>query len=983
MSKVALIGDLEKAFLSVKVDPKQRDLLRFLWYDDISKDEPQLLLLRFTRLVFGLTCSPFILNQTIRHHLDKYEAKDPMFVSTVKKSLYVDDFAFSITSENDCFELYSKLKARFAEGGFNMRKWATNSPALAQRIKDEEEKVEKTATSPIEKDLNNNIKVLGIPWNCSDDTLKYEFSNFALTNEDEHVTKRAVLSTTARFYDPIGLLSPVIVPLKILFQKICQLKLNWDDIIPQELCNQWIKLVNDIAKVNYIVFPRYVLQDVCTEKLSTIELHGFCDASQHCYAACAYLRVQTTQSVETKLLSAKTHIAPQKGETIPRLELMGALLLARLITKVNEVIADNVHIDSVYCWSDSQVTLHWICSNKKQKQVFVSNRVEQIRSLVKRDLWGYCPTNYNPADIASRGIECSKIINNSLWWKGPPFLKHDQTQWPKFESAPSHEPNQNGTVYTNVVVNETADSQSINEIINCEDYSDIDKLFRVTAYVLKFIHKIKSKHINGELSTESPNEFEQFLEKATLYWHKETQKVFFKDPKFKEIEKNLGTFIDNEGVIRVGGRLQNAPLPYSTKYPVLLPRSHRFTTLVISRAHNTVKHNGVNETLTELRSDYWICKGRQIVKTQLSKCVNCKRLTGKPYDTPKAPPLPSYRVSEDLAFTFVAIDFAGPLYVKDIYHQDGPLHKCYIALFTCASTRALHLELVPDLRAPTFIRALKRMLSRRGLSSLIISDNGSTFRDNSVQKYTQSLNISWNFNVPTASWWGGFWEICVKLVKRCLKKTLGNAKLTYEELETALIEVEGILNSRPLTYLCDEITEPPLSPSNLVIGRRILDKPFANSRSSMESTHKSVTKRSRYLETLLSHFRNRFKTEYLPSLREHHKVNNTKKDSLVAVGDIVHLYKEKIPRQRWPMGKIIRLLPGKDGIVRAAEVKTVIPTKEPLVVKRPIQKLFPIEVKSEKRSHDHSVENANVNDQSDIEIKMITDDDVVQHIMGQ
>ena len=265
----------------------------------------------------------------------------------------------------------------------------------------------------------------------------------------------------------------------------------------------------------------------------------------------------------------------------------------------------------------------------------------------------------------------------------------------------------------------------------------------------------------------------------------------------------------------------------------------------------------------------------------------------------------------------MAVDFAGPLYVKDIYHQDGPLHKCYIALFTCASTRALHLELVPDLRAPTFIRALKRMLSRRGLSSLIISGNGSTFRDNSVQKYTQSLNISWNFNVPTASWWGGFWEICVKLVKRCLKKTLGNAKLTYEELETALIEVEGILNSRPLTYLCDEITEPPLSPSNLVIGRRILDKPFANSRSSMESTHKSVTKRSRYLETLLSHFRNRFKTEYLPSLREHHKVNNTKKDSLVAVGDIVHLYKEKIPRQRWPMGKIIRLLPGKDGIVRA------------------------------------------------------------------
>ena len=155
------------------------------------------------------------------------------------------------------------------------------------------------------------------------------------------------------------------------------------------------------------------------------------------------------------------------------------------------------------------------------------------------------------------------------------------------------------------------------------------------------------------------------------------------------------------------------------------------------------------------------------------------------------------------------------------------------------------------------------MINRRGLPTFIISDNGSTFHDKGVQRYSQTLNISWRFNVPTASWWGGFWEICVKLVKRCLKKTLGNAKLTYEELETALIEVEGILNSRPLTYVCEEVTETPLSPSNLVIGRRILDKHYANYRDSVKSDHNSLSRRVRYLETVLSHFRNRFKIEKL------------------------------------------------------------------------------------------------------------------------
>ena len=213
------------------------------------------------------------------------------------------------------------------------------------------------------------------------------------------------------------------------------------------------------------------------------------------------------------------------------------------------------------------------------------------------------------------------------------------------------------------------------------------------------------------------------------------------------------------------------------------------------QSHENVKRNGVRETLTELRSTFWIIKERQAVKDVLFKCVICKKMLGKAFSTSPTPPLRTSRVSDDLVFTKVGGDFARPLYVKNIYQSGGETYKCYIALFTCASTRAIHLELTPDMSANSFIRVSKRFIGRRGFPGLIISDNGTTFKDAKVKKFTLERNIEWKFNVPTASWWGVFFEICVKLVKSCLKKVLGNAKLSYEELESVLIETEGVLNS--------------------------------------------------------------------------------------------------------------------------------------------------------------------------------------------
>ena len=253
-----------------------------------------------------------------------------------------------------------------------------------------------------------------------------------------------------------------------------------------------------------------------------------------------------------------------KGETIPRLELIAALLLAQLVTAVHEALSKCVEIERVVCWSDSKCVLFWVHNEEKDKKPFIQNRVKQIRNLVSKEKWAYCPTSQNPSDIASRGIECSKIQNNQLWWNGPIFLKSTPEFWPKFELDVNNEPelkekSSTITIHSNVLVNLSETQQNLSEIFTCEHYSSLDKLFRVTAIVLKFVNNLKRK-IRKENANNEDRLVAEFNQ-AKVLWHKEVQKSFNDDPKHDHTAKMLGTFVDTDGVIRVGGRLQNSPLP--------------------------------------------------------------------------------------------------------------------------------------------------------------------------------------------------------------------------------------------------------------------------------------------------------------------------------------------------------------------------------------------------------------------------------------
>ena len=402
---------------------------------------------------------------------------------------------------------------------------------------------------------------------------------------------------------------------------------------------------------------------------------------------------------------------------------------------------------------------------------FVHNRVNEIRTLVPAQRWKHCSGHDNPADLPSRGISLPELLNKSVWFSGPSWLSSlvqasccDEELMPdecilEMKKSAQHVLLVGGEIGT---------------VIQCQRFSSLGRLLRVTAYVLKFIAVLKVRgSVSAGLSSKDVSDAEEF-------WVKSSQAVLLKDAKFQVWKTQFGLYCDNE-IWRCGGRLRNADLDVCAKHPILLPSSHHFTMLVIRQSHEKVLHGGVKETLTELRSRFWIVKGRSVVKKLLHKCVVCKKIDGKPYASSLPPPLPEFRVTQSPPFAFTGLDYAGPLYLR------GTEDKVWICLFTCCATRALHLDLVVDMTTEAFIRCFKRFVARRGIPRVIISDNSKTFKAADkviaeilnrpeIKEFFAGVRVKWNFNLEKAPWWGGFFERLVKSTKRCLKKNHWNHK---------------------------------------------------------------------------------------------------------------------------------------------------------------------------------------------------------------
>ncbi|CAB4007545.1 PREDICTED: uncharacterized protein LOC100197852 [Paramuricea clavata] len=488
---------------------------------------------------------------------------------------------------------------------------------------------------------------------------------------------------------------------------------------------------------------------------------------------------------------------------------------------------------------------------------------------------------------------------------------------------------------------------SISAVIDCTRYSSLKKLVLVTGYVIRFIKNVRKRvKKQDDLVCEDVLTVSEY-NAASHMWVKDEQLLMKEQDNYANLCASLRLFEDKDELLRLKGRFANTSLKHEEQHPVILRSKNDsyFTRLVILDAHEATLHHGVKTTLAHIRRKFWIVKGRESLKEVLRKCVTCTRYQGRPVRAPASPDLPHFRVDHLAhAFQFTGLDFAGPLFVKDGLGNN----KSYILLLTCASSRAIHLELVPDMSVHGFLRGFKRFMARRGIPDLVINDNFKTFKSAEAKKFMTLQGIQQYFILPASPWWGGFYERLVRSVKGCLKKTLGKAFITFEELQTILCEIEVAINNRPLAYVSEDDLDVALTPFHLMHGRSMsTGKKVLTTDVVSVMSLEHCKKRLFHLRKLLKDLWSRFRSNYLNELRQMNIYRKEKggKARMIELGDVVLIKDDDpTPRTQWRMGKVLNLVKGRDEKVRGAKLKVLSKTGKQTYVFRPIQRLIPFEI---------------------------------------
>ncbi|XP_046388265.1 uncharacterized protein LOC124157511 [Ischnura elegans] len=833
-------------------------------------------------------------------------------------------------------------------GGFSLRKWHSNSSTLLQWLPQE-----LLANEPESLFANESIfAVLGLNWQPSEDCFNF---NAKIDQKVEQWTKRLVLSKVAKLFDPLGWIAPVIITAKIFLQKLWLLKIDWDEPLPRTEAEQWETCYSDLPQITNIKVPRRLGYSAT---MNVIELHGFADASKSAYGAVLYLRTSdksSEKSFRVRMIQAKTRVAPLRTISIPRLELSAAHLLPKLTnhhTKRFESELLKIHL-----WTDSQDVLCWLKEHPSRWPTFIANRCSDIHTLVPTANWRHIGTKNNPADLASRGCLASALKNQNLWWSGPDWLSKCDQLWPK--TVFNRRTNEQSKIPIVLSTNTATIKASGFNIF--QKYSNLKTTVHVMAYVIRFLQAKKLWHpifsaswFNVELMNADVilNPSEVIRARLLLVYIAQRQS-FSKEISILEkneiIPKNsvlirLTPFIDQK-LLKVGGRLKHSLLSEDEKHPLIIPSDHPLTRLIIEDCHKRTLHGGVQLTLTTLRTQYWVLKGRQKIKEIIHKCVVCQRYRkGTSYQIMGN--LPQYRTMPNRPFSKSGVDYAGPVSIKTSPGKCRSSYKGFICVFVCLSTRAVHLEAVSNYTSEAFIAAFRRFVGRRGHCSLLLSDKGTNFvgADRELKElfqrssnFTRTLaealasnGTEWRFNPPTAPHFGGIWEAAVKSTKHHLRRVIGETKLTFEELSTLLCQVEACLNSRPLVPLSDDPNDiQALTPAHFLIqsSSYLIPEP------ALIEENIPTLKRWQMVQQMLQHYWRRWSREYLQSLQQRQKWATSTPN--IKAGDLVIACNDNTPPARWQLARVIKVHPGDDGYVRVVTIQTA-----NSVLKRPVNNLI-------------------------------------------
>ena len=467
--KYAFTADIAKAFLNILIASADRDFLRFLWFED-NDPNGRVVHFRYRCLNFGPTCAPYILNTTIRKHL---ECNPSRVTDDMCDKLYVDNLVTGTHSEDDAVQYYSEATGVCTKATMPLRQWLSNSPKLMKEAYRDEVAVQ-----------SNSVSVLGIQWDAVDDCLLFPAKQLAISESHPH-TKRSLLSKCSSLFDPFGFLSPVTMPVKLLISELWDEQYGWDDPLPLEITTQFDEKLSDLQCASDHF---HISRPFSINHRLPAEIHLFCDASFVGLGCVVYL----VQNETVAFVMSKLQIISRKKKatlTVPKLELMAMLLGAKLLTFCIKHLEAEYAKLTQYCWTDSEICLHWLHS-LNQSNVFVRNRVRQIKDLSDVSAWSHVRSEDNPADIITRGSNYELLLS-SRFHCGPAWLTDISTRPHAFkESRSSMTPDDPGEITSACA---TTTMISLKDLIDVQRFSSYQTLLVTVAFVLRFVELTRRK----------------------------------------------------------------------------------------------------------------------------------------------------------------------------------------------------------------------------------------------------------------------------------------------------------------------------------------------------------------------------------------------------------------------------------------------------------------------------------------------------------
>ena len=931
---IALMADVESMFHQVRVSPDDCDALRFLWWpnNDLNSEPEEYQMMVH---LFGATSSPSCANFGLRRTAeDNQQEFSKEAVDSVKDNFYVDDCLKSVPSETKGIGLVNELRTLLSKGGFRLTKWISNSRKVIDSIPSSEKA---GSVKGLLLDQLPIERALGVRWDVESDTF-----GFKISVKDRPATRRGILSVVSSVYDPLGFAAPFTLSAKALLQDLCRKNLGWDDPISDEDLNRWRNWLDELPRLEDLKINR-CFKPFNFGEVASSQLHHFADASQHAYGAVTYLHLTNSKGdVHCSFIIGKSRLSPLKQLTIPRLELSAAVVATRLDRMVMKEIG--MPVDQSIFWTDSTCVLGYIANDDKRFHTFVANRLAAIHEATSPSQWKHVGTKQNPADDASRGLSAEALLKNKRWIQGPDFLWKSEDAWPSQQYSVSRVAESDPEVKREPqVFSANAEAGStLGQLFGC--FSQWHRLKKFLAWMLRYranLRKAVACRNSGLILLNKAARIEPItveeMNKAEREILIHVQKESFREeiatlkiarlkveregaakPNKAQVKKSSRIFkLDpqlTDGLLRVGGRLQKAPLQLDAKHPIILPASHHVVRLIISFYHYISGHSGTEHVLSMIRERFWIVKARAAVKRALHDCFSCRKRQA-PVGEQKMANLPQDRITPDKPpFTYVGVDCFGPFLVRRGRSQA----KRYGVVFTCLTVRAIHIEVVHSLDTDSFVNCMRRFIARRGQPEQIRSDNGGNFvrgerelRDaidgwnqETIAEFLLQKNVQWIFNPPAGSHHGGVWERCIRTIRKVMSALLKQQVLDDEGLATLMCEVESIVNGRPLTKVSDDPRDlEALTPNHLLLLRSGTTLPPGIF--SKEDVYSR--RRWRQVQYLSDVFWRRWLKEYLPRLQERQKW--TRSAANFEVGDVVLVVDENSPRNSWPLGRIQEVRP--------------------------------------------------------------------------